>query len=517
MNSGFTAYRIRARPGSMASTCASTSRAAGASFCRLWMSSRSFSSWVPGRPSPPVTSSPADREGDVERHWAALQEQGEPVTLLQAAREALEVGHAAHVLAVDLLDDVAALDARLGGGAPVLEPRHEHAFEGAETQPRRDLRRDRPHLEPEQRARAAPEALLRLALVRRLADLHLERDLLLLAPDLELRVLVGREETDGALEIARPLELLAVELQQDVAALDAGLGRGAVGYDLVDEHALRRLGADDPRRHRGLQAERRADGDHPVADVDLVRVAQSSEAKIALAVVQLEHGQVGLLVQADDLRLVLAAVERDDLDVGRPFDDVGVGERDARRVHDDAGAQAPLGDPLGDLAEEAAVELLTEELLEGRPPLEPARHGVDVDHGGLDRVRDGGERAARQRHLRGQDRRLDRGRLGERLGAGVAPPLDPHAERRADHEGQPERDQERLALYLHHGRVSSVTPSPASARRSASPSSVSMRFSSRAAAIRTAFFVVRTPQTRSWVRSRIARTSSSMVRAVASL
>src|SRR6266480_2750877 len=174
MNSGFTAYRIRTRPGSMASTYASTSRATGASFCRLWMSSRSFSSWVPGRPSPPVTSSPADREGDVERHRAALQEQGEPVALLQAAREALEVGHAAHVLAVDLLDDVAALDARLGGGAPVLEPRHEHALEGAEAQPRRDLRRDRPQLEPEQRARAAPEALLRLALVRRLADLHLE-------------------------------------------------------------------------------------------------------------------------------------------------------------------------------------------------------------------------------------------------------------------------------------------------------------------------------------------------------
>src|SRR5947207_743006 len=383
MNSGFTAYRIRARVDSMASTCASTSRATGASFCRLWMSSRSFSSWVPGRPSPPVTSSPADREGD----------------------------------------------------------------------------------------------------------------LLLLAPDLELRVLVGREEADGALEIARPLELLAVELEQDVAALDAGLGRGAVRYDLVDEHALRLLGtelarevgrerldrdaepaadhaalvaelrvdlarhvgrdrkadaraarddrgvdadhlglqvherpagiswvdrgvgleevvegaltdlaglgADDPRRHRGLQAERRADGDHPVADADLVRVAQSSEAKIALAVVQLEHGEVGLLVQADDLRLVLAAVERDDLDVGRPFDDMGVGERDARRVHDDAGAQAPLGDAFGDLAEEATVEFLTEELLEGRPPLEPARHRVDVDHGGLDRVRDGGERAARQRHLRG--------------------------------------------------------------------------------------------------------------------
>ncbi len=49
-----------------------------------------------------------------------------------------------------------------------------------------------------------------------------------------------------------------------------------------------------------------------------------------------------------------------------PLHDVGVGEGDAGGVHDDARAQAALGDPLGRFAEEAPEELLTEELLERR-------------------------------------------------------------------------------------------------------------------------------------------------------
>jgi hypothetical protein len=63
-----------------------------------------------------------------------------------------------------------------------------------------------------------------------------------------------------------------------------------------------------PAGHRGLQAERRADGDDPVADLHLVGVAQRGERELALAVVELEHREVGLLVAADHLRLVLAAV-----------------------------------------------------------------------------------------------------------------------------------------------------------------------------------------------------------------
>ena len=111
---------------------------------------------------------------------------------------------------------------------------------------------------------------------------------------------------------------------------------------------------------------------HPVADLNPVGVAQAGELERALAVVELEHGEVGLLVHADHLRLVLAAVERHDLDLGGLLDHVGVRERDAGGIDDDAGAEAPLGDPLGHLAEEAAEELLAEELLERRAALGPA-------------------------------------------------------------------------------------------------------------------------------------------------
>src|SRR5574341_2352825 len=136
---------MRTRPGSTASTCASTRRATGASFWRFEMSSRSFSSWL--LPSLPLIcragreagsrrgwaetgacrSSAADGEGDVEGRQAALQEHGEAVAVLHVAREALEVGEAPDVLAVDLLDHVAPLDARLRGGAAVLDARHQHA------------------------------------------------------------------------------------------------------------------------------------------------------------------------------------------------------------------------------------------------------------------------------------------------------------------------------------------------------------------------------------------------------
>src|SRR5205823_10863472 len=88
--------------------------------------------------------------------------------------------------------------------------------------------------------------------------------------------------------------------------------------------------------------------------------------ELGLAVVELEHGQVRLLVGPDDLRLVLAAVDRDDLDLGGLLDHVRVGERDAGGIDDDARAQAALRNALGHVAEEAAEELLAEELLERR-------------------------------------------------------------------------------------------------------------------------------------------------------
>jgi hypothetical protein len=149
-------------------------------------------------------------------------------------------------------------------------------------------------------------------------------------------------------------------------------------------------------------------GDDPVAHLQPVGVTHAREGELALAVVQLEDGQVGLLVQADHLRLVLVAVERDDLHLAGLLHDVGVGERDARGVDDDARAQAALRNPLRHVAEEAAEELLAEELLERRPAADPgaAGDGVDVDDGRLDRLGHLGEGPGGERHLHRQDGRL---------------------------------------------------------------------------------------------------------------
>src|SRR5262249_47792485 len=76
------------------------------------------------------------------------------------------------------------------------------------------------------------------------------------------------------------------------------------------------LGADDAVRHRAGQAERGADGQHPVADLHRVGVAQAQVRGVVQAR-QADDGQVGLAVAADVLRQELPPVLQADLgDVG---------------------------------------------------------------------------------------------------------------------------------------------------------------------------------------------------------
>jgi hypothetical protein len=216
---------------------------------------------------------------------------------------------------------------------------------------------------------------------------------------------------------------------------------------------------------RCLQPKRRADGDHPVSDLHPIRVAEPCELELGLAVVELEHREIRLLVGADDLRLVLAAVERDDLDLRRLFDDVRVGERDPARVHDHARAEAALRNALRSIAEEPFEEVLTEELFERRAAAAaegPAfRHRVDVDDRRFDDLRDAGEAAGVERHLHGQHGRGWRSRLQRALGA----PAGDGAERDAGHEHQHERRDEIGSLELHHGIHRLLRPLPRRPRR----------------------------------------------------
>src|SRR5437667_6921710 len=555
-------------------------------------------------------------ECDVERHRPTLKQDREGIAFLHVTGQALEIHHRPHRLAVELFDDVAALDACLCGRATILDADHDHTVGRAQVELARDLGRHGANFEPEHRAGAtawpAWPLLLGLALVGRLANPNLDGLLALVTPDLDLRRAVRRGEADGALQVARPFHRAPLELDQDVAGLESGLCGRAVRNHFVDEHALRvlgakrasqlrgerldryaepsarhaalvaelrvdlpchvggnrkadarasgddcrvdpdhlalhvhersagvaridrgvrlkevveralvelsRLGADDAGRDRSLKAERGPDREDPVSDLTPVRVTQARVLEGPLPVVELEHGEVGLLVHPDDLGLVLSAIERHHFDLRGLLDHVRVRERDPRGIHDDAGTEAPLRDAFGYLAEEAPEELLPEELLERGAALEagPSREGVDVDHGGLDRVRDPGERPA-LRHLDREEGQRTGGRLRQHRPPELGARRRERPERDAHDQGEHQRSEEGPSLELHRHRVPSVILSPASARRRRSPSRVSVRFSAWAAETSTAFFVVSIPRTRSWVRSRIARTSSSIVRAVASL
>src|SRR3989337_2707335 len=113
MNSGFTAYRTRPRRGSTDSMWASTSLAMGASFWRLFISSRSRSRCV-GLPSP-VMGETLPSENPGEGHGPALEQDRHAVAFLQVLREPVEVGHSPDLLAVHFPDHVARLHPCLCG------------------------------------------------------------------------------------------------------------------------------------------------------------------------------------------------------------------------------------------------------------------------------------------------------------------------------------------------------------------------------------------------------------------
>ena len=93
--------------------------------------------------------------------------------------------------------------------------------------------------------------------------------------------------------------------------------------------------ADDAWGHGLAETERVADGDDEVADLEAVGIAQRHRGQIDGR--DLQHGNVGIGVGADQLRRQTPVVFGDDLDAGRVFDDMAVGQDIAlRRVDDDA-------------------------------------------------------------------------------------------------------------------------------------------------------------------------------------
>ena len=181
------------------------------------------------------------------------------------------------------------------------------------------------------------------------------------------------------------------------------------------------LGADDSRGHRAFQAERIAQGQHPIADFGVVAITQFRRREV-IGARDPQHRQVGLGVGMDLGCLVLAAVVQADCDLAAVAHHVGVGENHSRGIDDQPGAQAAFTVPrgtrhvleelpqVGHVAQRAA-ELPFERIVIARLlVLQPDGHGrFALDHhyrrlDGLGRLAEG----LRQRPSGGRDRILVR-------------------------------------------------------------------------------------------------------------
>src|SRR5690606_15261306 len=145
----------------------------------------------------------------------------------------------------------------------------------------------------------------------------------------------GRGE-DGRVDPDHP----AVDVEGPTARVAPVDGR--VDLDVVDEHFIQvaTVGRDDAGGGRAAQAERVADGDHPVADPRLRGVL---EVHVGIVVpLDLQNGEVGALVAADHGRLQLALVLEDDGDLLGVLDHVVVGDDVAVGADEEARARGLL-------------------------------------------------------------------------------------------------------------------------------------------------------------------------------
>ena len=120
------------------------------------------------------------------------------------------------------------------------------------------------------------------------------------------------------------------------------------------------LRADDAGRDGEVEAERVADGEHPLTDARASRRHRSASVGQVL-LVDLDDGDVGRRIAADDLRLELALVVQRDRHLVGVGDDVVVREDVAVVRDDEAGAARLFG-----LRRTAAVVELPEEIFDAR-------------------------------------------------------------------------------------------------------------------------------------------------------
>jgi len=118
-----------------------------------------------------------------------------------------------------------------------------------------------------------------------------------------------------------------------VAGIDGGIGLDEVLIAL-DAQVLAANRADDAGGDGLGKPERRADGDDPFADLELRGVSEAGAGKVGGA--DVDDGEVGECVLADEGSLKLAIVREGDGDLLGALDHVGIGDDVAVGTDDDA-------------------------------------------------------------------------------------------------------------------------------------------------------------------------------------
>ena len=179
---------------------------------------------------------------------------------------------------------------------------------------------------------------------------------------------------------------IAVEIDERAAGIARIDRRIRLDEELIvgDADLGARQRRDDAARHRLPDAERIADGEHQIADFEIVGIAHRERRQVLLVRIDLEHGEIGALVGEQQLGFEFAPVGEHDADIAAAQDHVIVGDDETLAVDDDARAQRILH-PLARRAEDAvAAEEAAEERI-GERPLLALRHeapGIDIDDGG---------------------------------------------------------------------------------------------------------------------------------------
>jgi hypothetical protein len=149
----------------------------------------------------------------------------------------------------------------------------------------------------------------------------------------------ARAAVDGGVD-ADHLALEVHEGAARVARVDGGVGLNEVVVAALADEAT--LGADDAGRDRVAQAEGIADREDPVADAQIVGIAEVHRRQLLAVGIDTDHGEIGLRIASDDLRLVLLVGRGLHDDLVGILDDVIVGHDQAVGVDDETGSQAAL-------------------------------------------------------------------------------------------------------------------------------------------------------------------------------